>query len=209
MPEAVDWRGGNRCRRELSAHPVCCIRESAIGLHVRAPWCLMGVAHRFAGASQDHTTNHWGDMDMHPTKRKLITALAVATGAAVLGSCAALKAKESGQQVILYGSNEVPPAATSAYGTGTVNIMADRRVVATVNAIYMTATAAHIHEGAAGANGPVIVPFTRISDNVFVALDGAKLTDAQYASYKAGNLYVNVHSARYPGGEVRAQLVGR
>jgi hypothetical protein len=148
-------------------------------------------------------------MNMHPTRRKLIAALAVASAAVALGSCAAMKAQETGQQVILYGTSEVPPITTSAYGTGTLNIMRDRSVIATVNALYMTATAAHIHEGAAGANGPVIVPFTKISDNVFVAPDGAKLTDAQYASYKAGNLYVNVHSAKYPGGEVRAQLVGR
>ena len=36
----------------------------------------------------------------------------------------------------------------------------------------------------------------------------AKLTEAQYAAYKAGNLYVNVHSAKNPGGEIRAQLKG-
>ena len=148
-------------------------------------------------------------MDIHSTKRKLIVALAVASSAAMLGGCASIQYKESGQQIILYGTNEVPSVATSAYGTGTVNISADRRVVATVNALYMTATAAHIHEGAAGANGPVIVPFTKISENSFVAPDNAKLTDAQYASYKAGNLYVNVHSAKYPGGEVRSQIVGR
>jgi hypothetical protein len=139
----------------------------------------------------------------------MIVALAVAGSAALLGSCASIKAQQSGQQLLLYGSSEVPAVTTSAYGTGTVNIMADRRVVATVNAIYMTATAAHIHEGPAGSNGPVIVPFTKISDNVFVAPDGAQLTDAQYASYKAGNLYVNVHSAKNPGGEVRAQIAGR
>ena len=148
-------------------------------------------------------------MKAHPANRKLIVALAVATAVAALGSCAEMKYQESGQQVILYGTNEVPPITTSAYGTGTVNITTDRRVAATVNALYMTATAAHIHEGAAGANGPVIVPFTKISDNVFVAPEGAKLTDAQYESYKAGKLYVNVHSAKHPGGEVRAQIAGR
>ncbi len=88
-------------------------------------------------------------------------------------------------------------------------IDADRSVRVTVSVAGMTPTASHIYEGAAGANGPVIVPFTKISDNVFVAPEGAQLTDAQYASYKAGNLYVNVHSAKYPGGEVRAQIVGR
>jgi len=127
----------------------------------------------------------------------------------LLAGCAPMKAEESGQQVRLDGSQEVPPVTTSAYGTGTVNIMADRSVMVTVSVIGMTPTAAHIHEGAAGSNGPVIVPLTRISDNAFVAPDSARLTEAQYASYRAGKLYVNVHSARFPGGEVRAQIVGR
>jgi hypothetical protein len=35
---------------------------------------------------------------------------------------------------------------------------------------------------------------------------GSKLTDAQYASFKAGNLYVNVHSPDHKGGEIRTQL---
>ena len=86
-------------------------------------------------------------MNTHSTQRKSIVALAAAGSAALLASCAAIKAQESGQQLLLYGSSEVPAVTTSAYGTGTVNIMADRRVVATVNAIYMTATAAHIHIG--------------------------------------------------------------
>ena len=36
------------------------------------------------------------------------------------------------------------------------------------------------------------------------SLPGAKLSDAQYASYLAGNLYVNVHSAANKAGEIRA-----
>ena len=148
-------------------------------------------------------------MNMHPTQRKLIAAVAVASVAALLGSCASIEYKESGQQLRLDGSSEVPTNATSAYGTGTINISADRSVVATVSVLNMTPTAAHIHEAAAGANGPVIIPFTRISENSFVAPEGARLTDAQYASYKAGNLYVNVHSTKFPGGEVRSQIAGR
>ncbi|HXX82678.1 MAG TPA: CHRD domain-containing protein [Casimicrobiaceae bacterium] len=100
----------------------------------------------------------------------------------------------------------MPPVSTTAAGTGTVTIAPDRSVTAKITVTGMTATAAHIHEGAAGANGPVIVPFTKTADNTFAAPDGAKLTEAQYAGFKAGNLYVNVHSAKNPGGEVRAQL---
>jgi hypothetical protein len=136
-----------------------------------------------------------------------LTAIAVAGVLGVLASCQTMGTM-GGQQIALSGANEVPPVTTAASGTGTVTIKADRSVSASITVKDMTATAAHIHEAAAGANGPVIVPFTKTGDNTFAAPDGAKLTEAQYASYKAGNLYVNVHSAKNPGGEVRAQLKG-
>jgi len=110
------------------------------------------------------------------------------------------------QTVALSGANEVPAVTTPATGSATVTIRPDHTVSVKVAATGMTATASHIHQGAAGANGPVIVPFTKTGDNTFVAPDGAKLTDAQYDAYKAGNLYVNVHSAAHPGGEIRGQL---
>ena len=58
---------------------------------------------------------------------------------------------------------------------------------------------------AKGANGPVIVPLTKSGDT-YAAPAGAKLNDAQMAAFKAGNLYVNVHSEANKGGEVRGQL---
>jgi hypothetical protein len=134
---------------------------------------------------------------------------AIAAALAALAGCAGIEYQATAQQVRLWGSSEVPPVSTSAYGTGVVNIAPDRSVTVTVSVIDMVPTAAHIHEGAAGANGPVIVPLNKISERAFVAPDGAKLTEAQYAAYKAGNLYVNVHSAKFPNGEVRAQIAGR
>jgi hypothetical protein len=141
--------------------------------------------------------------------RTRIAAAAAAAAFALMAGCAAIQYEATGQQLRLDGSKEVPPVDTMAYGTATVNIADDRSVVVTLSVMNMTPTAAHIHEGAPGANGPVIVPFNRISGDSFVAPDGARLTDAQYASYKAGNLYLNVHSAKYPGGEVRAQIAAR
>lgn len=128
---------------------------------------------------------------------------------AALAGCASMQAEETGQLLRLDGRAEVPPVDTPAYGTATVNVMADRAVVVTLSVVDMTPTAAHIHEGAAGTNGPVLVPLRKISDNAFVAAEGARLTEAQYAAYKAGNTYLNVHSAKHPGGEVRAQIAGR
>jgi hypothetical protein len=113
-----------------------------------------------------------------------------------------------GEHVMLSGANEVPPSGSSATGMGMVTVKSDGGVTANIKVSGMTATAAHIHEGAAGSNGPVIVPFTKQGDDTFVAPAGAKLTEAQMASYKAGKLYVNVHSAKNPGGEIRAQLKG-
>ncbi|MEO8848355.1 MAG: CHRD domain-containing protein [Casimicrobiaceae bacterium] len=127
---------------------------------------------------------------------------------AAMGMFASVVAAQ-GQEVSLTGASEVPPVTTAATGTGTVTINADHTVTAKISVKGMTATASHIHEGAAGANGPVIVPFVKTADNTFEAPPGAKLTEAQYESYKAGKLYVNVHSAAHAGGEVRAQLAAK
>ena len=110
------------------------------------------------------------------------------------------------ENVTLSGKNEVPAVTSSAAGTGTVTVNPDMTVAAKITVTGMTPTAAHIHMAAAGANGPVIVPFTKTGDNTFEAPAGSKMTAEQFAAYKAGNTYVNVHSAANPGGEVRAQL---
>ena len=156
---------------------------------------------------------------MNIRTRKLFLSAAVAAAIGTLAGCSGMGMGGSssggmssmmmGEKVTLGGGNEVPPATTSASGSGTVTVRDDRSVSAKITVMGMTATAAHIHEGAAGANGPVIVPLTKMGDDTFVAPEGAKLTDSQYASFKAGNLYVNVHSAKNPGGEIRAQLKGK
>jgi len=137
--------------------------------------------------------------------KKLPIGIAVLAGALLLASCSTMHSM-MGSGVSLTGSNEVPANDSKASGSGTVKVADDRSVTADITVTGMTATAAHIHQGAKGANGPVVVPFTKSGDNHFVSAPGAKLTEAQYEAYKAGNLYVNVHSAAHPGGEVRAQL---
>ncbi|MEO7581017.1 MAG: CHRD domain-containing protein [Massilia sp.] len=106
----------------------------------------------------------------------------------------------------LSGTHEVPANTSAATGTGSITVAADKSVSGSVTVTGMTPTAAHIHEAAAGKNGGVIVPLTKSGDNTFAVPAGTVLSDAQYAAYKAGNLYVNVHSKTNPGGEVRAQL---
>lgn len=106
----------------------------------------------------------------------------------------------------LSGANEVPPVTTKASGRSTITVADDRTVSGSVIVDDMTATVAHIHQGAPGANGPILIPLTKTSDKMFSVPANTKLTDAQYAAYKAGNLYINVHSPSHPPGEIRVQM---
>lgn len=135
------------------------------------------------------------------TWRPLATAITLAL--LVSGAQTAMGAD---MKVTLSGAHEVPAVTTAATGSGTITVGMDMAVSGGITTTGIAATAAHIHEAAAGKNGPVIVPMTKSGDNMWTIAAGAKLTDAQMASLKAGNLYVNVHSAANPGGEIRAQL---
>ena len=127
--------------------------------------------------------------------------LAIAVALAVAGVASAADVK-----VELAGSQEVPPVNTQAKGSGTVTIGDDGSVKGSITYSGVAATAAHIHTGAAGKNGPVIVPMTKSGDNGFTFAPGAKLSEDQMKAFKAGDLYINVHSAANPGGEIRGQL---
>jgi hypothetical protein len=109
-------------------------------------------------------------------------------------------------KVTLSGKQEVPAVKTEASGSGTIMVNADKAVSGTVTTKGIKATAAHIHEAAMGKNGGVAVPLEKAGDDSWKVPSGAKLTDAQYSAFKAGNLYVNVHSAAHPDGEIRGQL---
>ena len=69
-----------------------------------------------------------------------------------------------------------------------------------------TATAAHIHRGAAGVPGPVVIGFdANTLTGGTVAGVSQELIDEIRAN--PGNFYVNVHNSPFPAGAVRGQLV--
>jgi hypothetical protein len=72
----------------------------------------------------------------------------------------------------------------------------------------IVATLAHIHNGIAGTDGPVIVNFVKSAadPNRWDVENGAVLTADQVNALLAGQLYVNVHSAANPNGEIRGQI---
>jgi hypothetical protein len=80
------------------------------------------------------------------------------------------------------------------------------------------ATMAHIHDGAPGVSGPIVIPFFMTSMPASGTLSGtltqADVTPANGIStivqvaqlIEAGDAYVNIHTAQYPAGELRGQL---
>lgn len=132
--------------------------------------------------------------------------VSVATAALLLSGCAGMDMGMDGTKVTLGGNQEVPAVSTSGSGSGTLKVAADGSVSGSVTTSGVPGLAAHIHTGAAGKNGPVIIPLQKTADGVWTVPAGAKLNDAQMAAYKAGGLYVNVHTAANKGGEVRGQI---
>ena len=114
--------------------------------------------------------------------------------------------------VTLSGLQEVPANASTATGLATVQLNAAETMI-TVNAnwtgLSATATAGHIHgPAAAGVNAPVVFPFSGVAAATSGSIPGQSfaITAPQVAQLKAGQFYVNIHNATFPGGEIRAQL---
>jgi hypothetical protein len=139
-----------------------------------------------------------------PPKRSSML-LAIASAMLLTGWASASMAEDV--NVRLSGDQEVPAVKTAASGSGTFRINDDKTVSGSVQVSGMDAVAAHIHQAAAGQNGPVIIPLSKgSSNNEWSVGSGAKLSDEQYKVFKDGGLYVNVHSKAHQGGEIRAQL---
>jgi hypothetical protein len=117
----------------------------------------------------------------------------------------------------LSAANEVPTNPSTA--TGTATFSRDENTVdfeVDVNGITAV-TAAHIHSGAAGVNGPIRVNLFLgpTTGNLSGTLVEASLTstdvmgityEALLAEMRAGTAYVNVHTTANPAGEIRGQL---
>lgn len=156
------------------------------------------------------------------TRHTLISAAAAALLAAGLAGCASsgsgsmASPAPAAMPVQVYTATltpaeEVPPAAESK-GTGMAEVRYDpntNEITWKVSYSGMTgpATMGHIHGPAAkGANAGVKVNFPGVA-NAMSAEGKAPMSRADYGDLAAGLYYVNIHSAKYPGGEVRGQLM--
>ena len=110
----------------------------------------------------------------------------------------------------LQGAQEVP--ANASAGSGSVVAIIDQNtdsvwLTGNYTALSTTATAAHIHGPAAiGTNGPVFLNLNFSAANAGTLHVAAPIPPANQTNMLAGNTYVNIHNATFPGGEIRAQL---
>jgi hypothetical protein len=108
----------------------------------------------------------------------------------------------------LSGAAEVPPNKTAGTGTVTATIDTDVKMLSyTVQYAGLSGpvTAGHFHGPAGvGKNAGILIP---IMAPLASPINGmAKLSDAEIADFRAGNVYVNIHTKEHPDGEIRGQL---
>lgn len=107
---------------------------------------------------------------------------------------------------VLDGSQVVPPTGSSATGTMTAFLHEpDRVLVYEMDVTGLNPTAAHIHRGSRGVSGGVAYPLNGSGTRWCGVTVPFSAND--HRSLFAGDLYVNVHSSAFPGGEIRGQLL--
>lgn len=110
-------------------------------------------------------------------------------------------------KVKLSGDQETPAVTTTASGSGSVSVGADKSISGTFKTKgIVEPTMAHIHTGAAGQKGPPAITLSKVSDSEWTVPAGTVLSDEDFENFKEGKLYVNVHTAANKGGEIRGQI---
>jgi CHRD domain len=167
--------------------------------------------------------------------RRLIATLAIASLLAIAGSFAAVAKDDDdddGFRARLKGFNEVPAVSTVASGRFTAEIDEGAGVISftlSYSGLEGTISAAHIHLGQKGVNGGVIaflcggggkpacpqtattpIAGTINASNIGAGAEAQGITTGEFAeavrAMKAGVVYANVHSSKFPGGEIRGQV---
>ena len=109
----------------------------------------------------------------------------------------------------LDGASETPPRVTDGKGTAQVTLDTQSKVVSwkvDYSDLSGPATMAHFHGPAApGTAAKVTVPLT--GDMASPIKGSATITDGQIGDLRGGLWYINVHTAKYPGGEIRGQVL--
>lgn len=107
------------------------------------------------------------------------------------------------------GIQEVPFAATAGSGFAIATVSPDLTSVdveVVTDAVSGTIGSAHLHMGAIGVSGGVVVDLASGLLNNNISFSGA-ISDMVVDALLKGDVYVNVHTPAYPAGEIRGQLI--
>lgn len=130
---------------------------------------------------------------------------AIIAGLAIALSAAPAFAEMLTFKATLDGKSETPPNDSKGTGTADIQIDTDAKIIAwTIKSSGLTgpATMAHFHGPAdPGAKAPPEIDISKMIEK-----GTSPLTDAQLADFKAGKIYVNIHTAKFPDGEIRGQV---
>jgi hypothetical protein len=132
--------------------------------------------------------------------------------AAVVGLLLLLSTSARAEIFFAYldGRQEVPPSGSAATGYARVFLNeATGRIDFTIvfNNLGSAQTLSHIHApGAIGVNGPISINLGSIGGTSGTITGGSDITPTQIEHLRNHLAYVNVHSANFPGGEIRGQL---
>jgi CHRD domain len=149
-----------------------------------------------------------------------VTALIVTATAACSDDETVAPVKER-YVVALTGQAERPnPVTTNAAGSAVLTLVSPDSLEYLMYVTGDSITASHIHAGDANSSGPIIVftfggPVIGRQEGLFrygfitrqTTFTGVFTYDSLMTRLRAGTSYLNVHSRRFPGGELRGQLV--
>jgi hypothetical protein len=106
----------------------------------------------------------------------------------------------------LNGGKETPPVVSNATGTGTFVLTSNglQYDITVKNLSGSLITGAHFHMADTGLPGPVVMPITFTGTRATGTW--TTLTAEQRTALLEGRIYVNVHTAAHPDGEIRGQV---
>jgi CHRD domain len=157
-----------------------------------------------------------------PVNRRFLALLALMVALAALAVSAPAAATGEATRctlgAVLKGENEVPATTSRALGAAVVHISGTKLsfAVAIANPARETFTRGHIHVGAAGVNGGILVTLfessTQGTTDRKLILQAARLEITEDVATRIcgdpAGFYVNYHTTEFPGGAIRGQLVG-
>lgn len=144
---------------------------------------------------------------------RISSALLIGAGAVALGGCETVNrvvndVLGNNFAAVLSGANEVPPGDLDGAGTATIstndaiNQVCTHLEVRNIGAV----TAAHIHRGVAGVNGPPVITLDPPDDDDSDDCDTVDNVLLDDLRRNPGAYYVNVHTAEFPNGAIRGQI---